>query len=361
MDYSYFISPAQYMNEQDKQAYPVTFDSELADLGYTMSYGDKLMDRFTGLEFTNENQFKLNGKWYVGKDHEFHFAIPAIYDGATLENVTANNTATTKDADGTYKFSANSSVIGTEDQITISGTPFLTISNTTDNSTMIDAFDGKTVMVKLDNRTLYHDGNWNTVCLPFALTVSGSTVDGDGIDVRTLANSAFSSGTLTLNFTQAGTVTTMEAGKPYLIKWNADEKDNVNPTFSNVTINKATTPVEATDVDFVGSFSPVSLTAGDMSMLYLGSSNKLYYPTTAFDMGSCRAYFKLKNGLTVGDLAQGARSIVLNFEDEATGIENVNGNVNENGQWTTVDGLRFDGKPTRRGLYIHNGKKVVIK
>ena len=59
--------------------------------------------------------------------------------------------------------------------------------------------------------------------------------------------------------------------------------------------------------------------------------------------------------------AASARSIVLNFGSETTGIENVNVNGNDNGVWTTVGGVRLDGKPTRSGLYIHNGRKVVIK
>jgi hypothetical protein len=29
--------------------------------------------------------------------------------------------------------------------------------------------------------------------------------------------------------------------------------------------------------------------------------------------------------------------------------------------WCTLDGRRLSGKPTHRGVYIHNGKKVVIK
>lgn len=34
--------------------------------------------------------------------------------------------------------------------------------------------------------------------------------------------------------------------------------------------------------------------------------------------------------------------------------------VNE-GPWYSLDGVKLDKAPTRKGLYIHNGKKVVIK
>ena len=29
--------------------------------------------------------------------------------------------------------------------------------------------------------------------------------------------------------------------------------------------------------------------------------------------------------------------------------------------WYTLDGRKLQGKPTKKGLYIHNGRKVVIK
>ena len=31
------------------------------------------------------------------------------------------------------------------------------------------------------------------------------------------------------------------------------------------------------------------------------------------------------------------------------------------GAWYTLDGRKLDTKPTQKGMYIHNGKKVVVK
>ena len=44
----------------------------------------------------------------------------------------------------------------------------------------------------------------------------------------------------------------------------------------------------------------------------------------------------------------------------ATGIDVVSGGY-EHGKWYTVNGVQLQEKPTRPGLYIYNGKKVVIK
>jgi hypothetical protein len=101
-------------------------------------------------------------------------------------------------------------------------------------------------------------------------------------------------------------------------------------------------------------------------VLYLGADNKLYYPSADMTVGSCRAVFKL-NGITAGDpsLSAGIRGIMLNFDDETTGIQEVIG-VNEVGEvsddsWYSLDGRRLSGRPTAKGLYIVNGKKMFIK
>jgi len=44
----------------------------------------------------------------------------------------------------------------------------------------------------------------------------------------------------------------------------------------------------------------------------------------------------------------------------ATGIDGVNASKYADGEWYTTGGVRVD-KPTKKGLYIHNGRKVVIK
>jgi hypothetical protein len=62
--------------------------------------------------------------------------------------------------------------------------------------------------------------------------------------------------------------------------------------------------------------------------------------------------------LTVKDYAP-----VFNWlcEDSATGIvDNICVPIN-NSRWYTLDGRRLNGKPTKKGIYINNGRKVVIR
>ena len=70
-------------------------------------------------------------------------------------------------------------------------------------------------------------------------------------------------------------------------------------------------------------------------------------------LGACRAYFSL------GSTPAPDMNVVLNFGEETTEVNEVI-EVNDN-SWYTLDGRKFDHQPTKKGLYIHNGKKVVVK
>lgn len=74
-------------------------------------------------------------------------------------------------------------------------------------------------------------------------------------------------------------------------------------------------------------------------------------------IGANKAYLRLPTSA----LSNGAR-LTMEFGD-ATGVDemrNENGEM-RNGAWYTVNGVRLSGKPTRKGLYLFNGKKTVVK
>ena len=224
-------------------------------------------------------------------------------------------------------------------------------------------YDGrKTASVTLAGRTIYRDGTWNTLCLPFDVAdFTGTPLEG--AVVETLASSAFDAetGRLTLNFTDP--LTSVEAGKPYIVKWNGDQEDIYEPTFYGVTINYVhDTNVETDVVTFHGLCSSMKYFEENRSILYLGANNTLYYPSGAFTIGSFRALFLLLKGIVAGDPSDpnGVKAFNLNFGDETMGITNTN-SANESNAYYSIDGRKLDGKPTQKGVYIHNGKKVVQK
>lgn len=88
------------------------------------------------------------------------------------------------------------------------------------NSSIITNNNGKTCNVTFSGRTIYSDGDWNTLCLPFNMSASeiaSSPLAGYTIKSLDGENSNLDgNGKLTLSF---NTATTIEAGRPYIVKW----------------------------------------------------------------------------------------------------------------------------------------------
>ena len=247
--------------------------------------------------------------------------------------------------------------------------------------------------VSISGRTLYKDGYWNTLCLPFDLSdgdvddqhfastggVDGKTFTGtplEGAEVMNLdiSNTGFdrTTGTLTLNFVERKEIT---AGSPYIVRWGTPENpggaDIENPVFPAIRIGENINPDQRGDrrkdvVRFGGTFKHKNIYTAGNFFLYLGANNTLYYPTDPnFEVNAFRAYFELLGDLSAGTSTYAIRAFVLNFgDDEMTGIENLQSsmlNVQSNDDWYSIDGRRLAGKPIVKGIYIHGGKKVVIK
>ena len=297
----------------------------------------------------------VNLSWTNATDH----ITATSYNGTV--NLLKDFTAT----DGGSWLQGNGIVTKPDGKTLYPANTLLFLADNDDNSADISAANGNTRNVVLSGRTLYKDGKWNTLCLPFSVdNFVGTPLQG--ATVKTLASTGFTGGTLTLNFEEA---TAIAAGKPYIVKW-ANGTDIVNPVFNGVTISDATANVSTDYVDFVGCYSPVGIYTAEKTNLYLGADNTLYYPTeTDFKVNAFRGYFQLKQGLTAGEPSNSnqasVRAFKLNFGDgEATGIISVHDSgfmVNGSDAWYTIDGRKLDGKPTRAGVYINNGKKVAIK
>lgn len=240
------------------------------------------------------------------------------------------------------------------------------------NATTISTYDDTRGVVTLSGRTLYKDGSWNTLCLPFSMTAEQvnqlldkpSDTNSALMELDTEAGSythvtGLDGTTLYLNFKNAETIT---AGKPYLIKWESGS-NVTDPVFRGVTVSDGSPgSVTSTDgtVTFQGTYASVPLAKDDKTNLYLGADNKLYWPSIAdFKVNAFRAYFKLSEASTTPS------RFALNFGDDATGISV----PSLNSQLSTLDsqpiydlqGRRMDSSMLKKGFYINNGKKIIIK
>lgn len=231
--------------------------------------------------------------------------------------------------------------------------------------------DGQIYSVTLSGRTLYKDGSWNTLCLPFNIVLAGSPLEG-AVVKKMLKTSNLDGNTLTLNFSDDPTI--IEAGVPYIVKWekpagyddNPGNFDIQNPVFVVVTFKNAdpeSKKIVSNDekVEFTGNYSPKTLEAGE-GIYYLGSGNKLYTPSSERTMNSFRACFHVDLGA-----AQNIKRITLNFGDdevvtEILEVENFNDNAydNANGE----EGIMYNLAGQRvssdyKGVVIKNGIKVM--
>ena len=239
----------------------------------------------------------------------------------------------------------------------------LTLSETTDNTATLAAWDGCDANITVQ-RTL-QPGSWNTLVLPFDVsTLFLNILKGEGITaVKELTDATLTDGTLNLTFADA---TNLEAGKPYLVM--------VGSVFDLSTmavpdVVKATPkPFTSTYVDFVPTLGKTLVTGpeGDESnedaVLFLAAGNKLVNPSVVNDpaqdasyMKGFRAFFRLK------DDAVNAASFNLDMGDgETDGIKSVQGSgFTVNGEAYNLSGQRV-GKDYK-GIVIKKGKKIVVK
>ncbi len=330
-------------------------------------------------------QYDTEWTWGQNDQGERTATVSVIWKNgdAALLNLEANVTNNTKEPtadnpDGNYTYYANASYTKSEgveyqfsDYIDVPYIWNVNLSDDADNSSALTENEGKLLKsITLSGRTLYKDGSWNTLCLPFDVTLNGSPLEG--AIAKTLVGAEMSDNNLSLTFSEA--VATLEAGVPYIIMWNKAEgydtadpatRDITEPVFTDVTVVSspdADRTISLLDgaVKFVGYYDPFGITADDTDIYYMTANNTLKHTGVARTLLACRAYFQFS------DESAAARQITLNFgDDETTGIiELKNSRIEElksEDGWYTVDGVKLDKQPTRKGLYIHNGRKVVIK
>jgi hypothetical protein len=243
----------------------------------------------------------------------------------------------------------------------------LTLSDNADNSALLKQAYGVTYQtVTLSGRTLYKDGSWNTLCLPFAVTTASGPLSGDGVVAQVLdaeKSSLSDDGKLALTFKDAPA--TIPAGLPFIIKWNAESADIVSPTFNDVTI---TTPQPASanfrGGSFVGQFSPFQITDDNINtIILLTDNNTLGYSKSTRTLRSCRAHFEVLRQMTAGARLMTGYSITFGPSAEAdpTAVRSVTVGGDDNDGWYTLGGQRLSSRPVRKGIYVRQGRKVVIR
>lgn len=185
--------------------------------------------------------------------------------------------------------------------------------------------------------------SYGTMCLPRDVTMPAgliayelSAVTADGIDFTSVASTT--------------------AYKPYLVRntTGAPVTLSINAVQGNVELARAGADMKKTvgNVDFIGNFQQFRVTGDEGYAAFRTSGQMAWLSNAGTTVGSFRAYLA---GLTS---AQMARGITV---DGVTSIIQSSLTPQSSDMWFSLDGRRISGRPTAKGVYINNGKKVVVK
>lgn len=303
----------------------------------------------------------------IGKITKIEFVGNNIIDNKTsnpLTNLTSadNNYTCTDPNNGVWVGSAKEIVFTNSSQaratniivtVEVPKAKSYTLDETkTDN--VIETYENANVTLQ---RTL-EASHWNSFCVPFALDKDQVTqYFGEGTQLRTYE------GRCENNIVYFATVDNIEAGKPYIMKpGNAVVK---NPTFEGVSmvatgLDKNGNPQavgDASTVQMKGIYNHVTLVQ-DKTNIYIGAGNKFYYPADAeaCQMNGLRAYFIVPEGTDIKKLhanldgATTSLGEIFDTEESNTPVYNLQGQCVGNSLSTL-----------KSGIYVQNGKKVVVK
>ena len=224
----------------------------------------------------------------------------------------------------------------------------------TKTKNVIETYENANVTLQ---RTL-EASHWNSFCVPFALDAEQVTqYFGEGTQLRTYE------GNCNDNIVYFTTVDNIEAGRPYIMKpGNAVVK---NPTFEGVSmvatgLDEKGNPQavgDASTVQMKGIYNHVTLVQ-DKTNIYIGAGNKFYYPADAeaCQMNGLRAYFIVPEGTDIKKLranldgATTSLGEIFDTEESNTPVYNLQGQCVGNSLSTL-----------KSGIYVQNGKKVVVK
>lgn len=202
---------------------------------------------------------------------------------------------------------------------------------------------------------------WNTFCVPFALTQPQlEEAYGSGAVAKYLSDVTTGAEGATLHFApeaEGG----IEANKAYLLYLTTDVTKP--KTFSGVTLQRAgdcTTTVRANnggDYTFQGILAPTALETNDRQYFLNSAGTYFVLPlNNTSQMKATRAYIIVPAPAAP---AQG-RQYSFDFNGTTTAIDNVTVSGMEDGAWYTISGIRVN-RPAAKGVYIHNGRKVIVK
>ncbi len=178
---------------------------------------------------------------------------------------------------------------------------------------------------------------WNTIVLPFA--VDAETVAAQFGEGQLYQYAGDNEGVL--NFTEADAIM---PDVPYLFK--ADAANDAVKEFNGVTITTGTPVAAGTNYNFVGTYAPTTVEAGN----YVLVPGKFVMTAGGNALKAFRAYIQANEETEV-------KALTININGVATAIESIDGEQIAAGAIYNIAGQRV--ARAQKGIFIVGGKKIV--
>ena len=233
----------------------------------------------------------------------------------------------------------------------------------------IESYNGQpvNVTIKYNDAEAYNTlkaNRWYTMVLPFE-TDAKMISDAFGYAIV----DTMRKGNLDVNRTYFDLVMSKKkiaANTPFLLKvWDDIDMASTGVQFNGVTIvnpanEDALTARDDAGNRFIGSYTGIDNlgAAGNDNLWWYSLANgELAHPSATAYLRQLSAYI-----VTVGD-SKAHEFIIEEFGGGTTSIRGINvdsQNVSSEG-WYNLNGVKLQNAPTEKGIYIQNGKKIVIK
>ena len=239
-------------------------------------------------------------------------------------------------------------------------------------ATLVNEYEGKTVNVKIKSTdaatTTFNKNQWYTMVLPFETTTKMiSEAFGYAIvDLLRTANDNPSRVYFDLHLNTEA----IPANTPFLLKaWDDINMETTGVTFNNVEIKKPAGVAgngnmfaqDAAGNMFIGTYTGIDGlgdgTHGNNVRVYSYGAGELSEASATYYLRQMSAYISLVQGnarIFVEDLDENGTTVIKELNVATGEAYAVDG-------WYTLNGVKLQAAPTEKGVYINNGKKVVLK
>ena len=303
----------------------------------------------------------------TANDHTISYGDAPANDGVTYSGFVNNENESVLEGELTYTYSNEKGEYGTDNDVP--GEYEITPGGLTSDNYAITFVPGKLTVNPFTVPLFAANSSnlWMTWCDKYDYEKP------EGVTVYTV--SGVENNTVTLAEVSGDVI---PAYTPVLLYREAAGNDAVTATFSAVGTAPASGYDSSSGIVEANLSNNVTLYGNSGDEAYAsGSDNKIF---AVSESSAIQSYVLLDGQFVLVDhdegisahrcwlnvtksTTNGARLLSINTDSESTGIETTNftNSANPSGAWYGIDGRKLDGKPTKKGLYIYNGKKQVIK